>query len=155
MASFVNAADVIAAAVEIERRGHKFYEKASQDADSAEARDFFAFMAKEELRHEQVFESMLKRVGGLDLPLDVSNKEYLAYVESSLDSHMLFNEDAAVPRGNPYYTALSFEKDTIIYFLAMMDLVPESERQQVIQCIDEEKGHMVLINDKRKAALKK
>ena len=152
MASFVNAADVIAAAVEIERRGHKFYENAAREAATPEAREFFEFMAKEELKHERIFESMQKRVGTPDLPFDVSNKEYLSYLEASLDSHMLFSEDQSIADKDPYRAAISFEKDTIVYFLAMLELVPESEKEHVIQCIAEEKGHMVLINDKRKAA---
>ncbi len=59
MASFVNAADIIASAVEIERRGHKFYQQAEQSAADKEAREFFAFMAGEELKHEKIFASML------------------------------------------------------------------------------------------------
>ena len=46
MASFVNAADAVAAAVEIERRGHAFYLKVQDQASDPEDKNFFAFMAE-------------------------------------------------------------------------------------------------------------
>ncbi|MDR2892559.1 MAG: ferritin family protein [Deltaproteobacteria bacterium] len=157
MASFVNAADVIASAVEIERRGHKFYQQAEQAAAGKEAKEFFAFMAGEELKHEKLFASMLERVGGLELPTGSTDQEYLAYVEATLDSHMLFTIGgipANLDGRDPFIAALGFEKDTIVYFLAMLDLLPESEQHHVVQCIDEEKRHIVLIHNKRKALKK-
>lgn len=149
MASFVNAGDVVAAAVEIEKRGHDFYEKARDGADSPEVRDFFAFMAQEEQKHEAIFKAMLARVGGLELPEGTTSAEYLSYVQASLDSHLLFTGEVPEKISNPFPLATRFEKDTIFYFLALMDLVPASEKKYVQQCIDEEKKHIVMLRDKR------
>lgn len=148
MASFVNVADVISAAVEIEKRGHEFYRRSEKAATEGKTRDFFAFMAGEELRHEKVFAAMLERVGGLKLPVGSDDQEYLAYLQASLDSHMFF---AARPQSgqDPYVTAMGFEKDSIVYFVGMLDLVPAGEKLLVQRCIDEEKAHMVLIRKKQ------
>lgn len=149
MASFVNAGDVASSAVEIEKRGHAFYEKARDAAEQPAVKEFFDFMAKEELKHEGIFKAMLKRLGGIDLPVGAQDDEYLSYVQASLDSHLLFTGEVPAQITDPFPLALRFEKDTIFYFQAMLDLVPESEKPYVKECINEEKKHIILLSKKR------
>ncbi len=152
MASFVNAADVISAAVEIERRGHAFYRQAAIAAAEQEDGDFFAFMAKEELRHEKIFEAMLQRAGGLPLPAGSTEPEYLEYVGLLLNSHSLFMpEQQDLLQKNPLMQAMYFEKDTILFFMAMRHMVPESEAAHVDACIKEEQSHLRLLAEHGKA----
>ncbi len=151
MASFVNAADIVATAVEIERRGHTFYLAAQKHAAKPEDKEFFAFMAQEEKRHESIFEAMLQRLGGLPLPTGSRESEYLDYVEILLDSHSLFlNQDMGLLVDEPLRQAMSFEKDTILFFMAMLELVPASERSHVNACIEEEKRHLKMLVERKK-----
>lgn len=150
MASFVNASDAVSAAVEIEKRGHRFYLTAAADSDTPEKKEFFTFMAGEEQKHEGLFAGMLKRIGGLSLPETSDIDEYMGYVEAALDSHMLFTPGSQNTGGNPYNLAIQFEKDTIIYFMALQDLVPDNEKAVVQEIINEEKGHIRLIAKKQK-----
>lgn len=152
MASFTSAADVITAAVEIERRGFAFYEQAAELTDQAEDKDFFQFMAGEEKRHEKIFESMLARAGGLELPAGSSEAEYLEYVDLILNNHCLFlpGQREAL-RKNPLREAITLEKDTILFFLAMRRLVAPAEQGRVDACIEEEQRHIRLIAEHAKA----
>lgn len=152
MASFTNAADVIASAVEIERRGFAFYEQAAVAADQIEDREFFTFMAKEEKRHEKIFEAMLTRAGGLALPAGSDEGEYLEYVDLLLDSHCLFmpGQKEALQR-DPLHQAVAFEKDTILFFTAMRHLVAPSEVAAIDACIQEEQRHLRLLAEHAKA----
>ncbi len=146
MASFVNAADIVAAAVEIERRGHAFYTAAEKQAQNADDKKFFAFMASEELRHEGIFSGILKRVGGLPLPAGSSDEEYLSYVHSLLDSHALFmDDDQAALLTKPLLQAMRLEKDTLVFFLELENLVPDAEKSHVRACADEERKHLRLL----------
>ncbi len=146
MASFVNAADAVAAAVEIERRGHAFYESVGQRAQKAEDKEFFTFMAGEELRHEGIFAAMLRRIGGLELPAGSTDEEYLTYMRSLLDSHALFMPDAEQRAlADPFHQAMQFEKDTMIFFMGLEDMVPESEKHYVRECAEEERRHLRMI----------
>ena len=152
MASFTKAADVIAAAIEIERRGFAFYQNAASAAEHIEDKDFFTFMAKEEIRHEKIFTVMLERVGGLELPAGSSEAEYLEYIEILLDNHVLFlpgQQDAA--QKNPMGQATAFEKDSILFFLAMQRFVDASERALIESCIEEEQRHLRYIAEHAKA----
>jgi len=42
-------------------------------------------------------------------------------------------------------TAMGFEKDTILFFVEMLEFVPESEKKHVKACIDEERSHLRLL----------
>lgn len=152
MASFTNAADVIASAVEIERRGFAFYQQAAETAEAVEDKDFFTFMANEEKRHEKIFQAMLERVGGLDLPAGSDEAEYLEYVDLLLDTHCLFiAEQQEGLRENPLRQAIAFEKDTILFFNGMLRLVDPSEKPHIEACIAEEQRHLRLLAEHGKA----
>ena len=152
MASFTNAADVISSAVEIERKGFAFYQQAAQNAAQPEDKDFFTFMANEEKRHEKIFEEMLKRAGGLELPAGSDEAEYLEYVDLLLNSHCLFMPDQAEAlRQDPLRQAMAFEKDTILFFVAMRRFVAPSEQGRVDACIEEEQRHIRLLAEHGKA----
>lgn len=146
MASFVNAADAVAAAVEIERRGHAFYVSVAEKAEKADDKEFFTFMAGEELRHEGIFAAMLRRIGGLELPAGSTDEEYLAYMRALLDSHALFMADAEQrAMANPLHQAMQFEKDTMIFFMGLEEMVPESEKHFVRECAEEERRHLRML----------
>ena len=146
MASFVNAADAAAAAVEIERRGHAFYKSVEEKATGKKDKEFFAFMAKEEERHEGIFAAMLKRLGGVPFPAGSTDEEYLAYVQGLIDSHTLFlpNQQERMLE-SPLHMAMQFEKDTLIFFLELERMVPESEKKHVQECADEERSHLRML----------
>ena len=150
MASFVNAADVLAVAVEIERRGYSFYQSLEARATSPQDKEFFAFMSQEEVRHEKVFASMLKRIGDIPLPAGSTSEEYQQYVRGLLDSHSLFmssSQERALTI--PLHAAVQFEKDTLLFFLELEHMVPKAEQAVVRQCADEERVHIrMLLNRK-------
>jgi len=152
MASFTKAADIIAAALEIERRGFALYQNAATVANQVEDKDFFTFMAKEEQHHEKIFAAMLKRIGGLELPAGNSEAEYLEYVDILLNNHALFlPEQQEAMQKNPLGQALAFEKDSILFFSAMLRLVDSSEHAHIESCIEEEQRHMRYIAEHAKA----
>ncbi|MDR1685106.1 MAG: ferritin family protein [Desulfovibrio sp.] len=143
MAGFVNAADVAAAAVEVERRGYGFYRRAESKAGTVADKELFAFLAEEELHHERLFTSMLERLGGVALPAGSSDKEYQAYVKDLLDSHCLFlPEQEGQFLQEPLRAAVRLEKDTLLFFTEIEGLVPDSEKNTVRECADEERRHL-------------
>ena len=147
MASFVNATDAIAAAMEIERRGYAFYTRVQEKAENPKEKEFFTFMANEEKRHHDLFMDMLERIGGLRLPVQSTDQEYLDYLTAMLDYHSLF-EPSLEQRSitSPLHAAMQLEKDTLLYFIEMEDLVPDSEKHHVRALADEERRHLKLLS---------
>jgi Uncharacterized conserved protein len=151
MASFVTAADALAAAVEIEARGRKFYENLAEIAQEKD-RAFFIEMAGEEVAHEEVFKGMLKRIGGLPLPPGCTDEDYLLYVQDLLDSHCLFIEGfTGRALESPLDSAIQLEKDTMLFFQELEKMVPKAEQKHVRECAQEEMKHLRMLIVKKQA----
>lgn len=152
MASFFKASEIANTACEIERKGQEFYRKAAEAASDEESRKFFAYFSVEEARHEKIFEAMAARLGGVELPVGSDDEEYALYIKSLVDAHSIFDQDALeclqtqdLDVKKAVRKAMSFEKDTIVFFMEMRHLVPESEKRFVDECIAEERSHLRML----------
>lgn len=149
MASFFHASEIAGAAVEIERRGQSFYNMVASGAKDPEVKRFFEYFAGEEARHEQIFELLRDRLGKAELPAWATAEEYVQYLSALIDSHSLFSDTQAkmvisgdLDKRQAVRMAMSFEKDTILFFYEMKELLPASEKAIVDECIAEEKRHL-------------
>lgn len=148
MAHFFRANEIANVAIEIEKKGREFYMLAAQKAKSSEIRDIFTHLADEETKHEEVFRSMLDRLGRVEMPAWATQEEYMQYLEALIESHMLFGDlgrkfmERADSEADVLKMAMSFEKDTMLFFMEMMELVPASEKYVVQQCYEEERRHL-------------
>jgi len=151
MAEFFSAADVVDAAVEIEKRGREVYRRLAHGATNPQVKALFESLAVEEARHEQLYAAMAKRIGAMRLPAGSGTDEYAQYVAALLDSHMLFSSslakdldlyDRAGDMQAAVHGAMRLEKDTMVFFQEMMALVPKSEQGNVEECIEEERRHL-------------
>lgn len=148
MAEFFKAAEIAEAAVRIEQQGQAFYKDAAASAKSRDAREFFLYFAGEEARHEQIFRDLQTRMGGYDLPAWSTDDEYRQYLQALIDSHVIFSLDlkqrlaAARDETEAIRLAMGFEKDTILFFMEMRELVPDAEKRFIQQCMDEERSHL-------------
>ncbi|EFL50613.1 Rubrerythrin [Solidesulfovibrio fructosivorans JJ]] len=149
MANFFSGSDIVGTAIEIERRGRNVYSKAAAAATNPDVKNFLQFFAGEEARHQAIFEAMAGRIGKIEIPAGSDEAEYMDYVQALLDSHALFcggaPEKDLANAADPIEAielASRFEKDTILYFREMMDLLPQNESDIVKQCLNEERGHL-------------
>lgn len=149
MAEFFSAADVIGAAVEMEKRGQVVYRRMASVSPDAQVKRFFEGLAAEEARHEQLFSAMAARVGKAELPAWSTMEEYGDYLSALLDSHALFSPkqagalmDAAGSLEDAVHAAMKLEKDSMLFFQEMLQLVPGSEHPHIWECIEEERRHL-------------
>lgn len=152
MAHFFRANEIANVAVEIEKRGREFYLQAAQMAVTAKVKDIFTFLSEEEAKHEETFQGMLSRLGKVEMPAWATQDEYMQYLEALIESHMLFSAlgqkymAQADSEKDVIKMAMSFEKDTMLFFTEMKELVPYSERYAVQQCYDEERKHLLQLS---------
>ncbi len=153
MATFFRANEIAKFAVEIERRGQEFYRQAALNAEEPEARKFFEYFAGEEAKHEQLFQQLFDRLGSIELPAWSTADEYVEYLTALIDSHQIFTPglaqrlaEKAKDRNEAIRMAMAFEKDTILLFMEMRDLVPESEKPFIMEIIEEEHRHLKMLN---------
>ncbi|SDP43977.1 ferritin-like domain-containing protein [Desulforhopalus singaporensis] len=149
MAELFKANDVVTAAIEIEKRGEKFYLSLVDQAEDSKIRKVYEHLAREEVKHKQLFEELAQRLSKVELPAWSNESEYLSYLNALIDSHPLFRmkdldeiNKGVLSRKDALHIAIQFEKESILFFMEMREFVPESEKTFVTQCIDEERDHL-------------
>ena len=149
MAGIFKANEVVTAAVEVEKKGEAFYRRLAGDAKNSQVREGFEHLAGEEVKHRKIFQSILDRLGPIELPPWSREEEYNEYLNALIDTHFLFAGDWSKEllsrissEKEAIMLAMTFEKESILFFTEMKGLVPEGEKSIVVQCIDEERGHL-------------
>ncbi len=149
MAGIFTAGDIVEAAIQVETKGESFYKRVAGKAANAQVRDLFLYLGGEEIKHRETFQGLLKRVGQFELPAWSTDQEYQDYLESLVESHILFGDGLGdtilthmQSEAEALRFAMGFEKDTILFFMEMRELVPESEKRFVQECIEEERDHL-------------
>jgi rubrerythrin len=149
MADLFKANDIVLAAIEIEKRGEKFYLHLVDQAEDTKIRKAFEHLAREEVKHKVLFEDLYTRLGKATLPARSDEKEFLTYLNALIDSHPLFRfkdleemKEHIASRKDALQMAIQFEKESILFFMEMREFVPDSEKKFITHCIEEERDHL-------------
>ena len=151
-----NADDVFEMAEQIERNGAKFYRRAAETVQDAETREKLLGLAVMEDGHEKVFAAMRKELtieemtptafdpdGELALYLRALADVHVFDTKAELSSHL----DGKEPAHNILMTAIDLEKDSIVFYLGIREMVPEQMgRKRIDGIIKEEMSHITLLN---------
>lgn len=153
MVTLFKANDAVLAAIEIEKRGEAFYLKLAEKAEDDRTRKLFAHLAGEETKHKAHFQALYERLGKVELPAGSNEAEFSGYMNALIDTHTLFRQkDTALmekvkTRKDAIIKAMGFEKESILFFMEMRELVPEKEKKFVADCIEEERQHLRQLNE--------
>jgi rubrerythrin len=153
-----NTDEIFTMAEQIEKNGARFYRTAAKNNPSSGA--FLLNLAAMEDEHRAVFEDMHGTLSDSD-ESDVFDPDgeagmYLAALASGKVFDMT-KDPADLLKGNEpldeiIRRAIGLEKDSIVFYLGMKDLVPErSGREKVDLIIKEEMQHIVLLTKKLEA----
>lgn len=150
--------DLLESLVRLEENGYDFYSKASEKFDDLEIREFFKFLAEQELGHKELYTKLAK-----EIPQESSNKgresyddEYNEYLQSLVENTFNFELDESLKDvKNVYKFALGLEKDTIIFIGELRNILPDFKPEIFDRVEKEERSHIKLINDWYKKYIKK
>jgi rubrerythrin len=148
MAAFT-AAEALEMAMEIEKNGETFYNAVAAKSSDSDAKALFEDLAVQERGHYKVFHKMLQDVAPAPvLPVDIYD-EYQAYVQTALDNALFAGPDKALALAEQaedkeaaLRAALGFEKDTLLFFYDVRDMVSERDQETISGIIREEKKHV-------------
>ncbi|ODA39318.1 ferritin family protein [Desulfosporosinus sp. BG] len=144
--------EIIELALEMERSGKTFYEKAVTHAEGAKLKEMLAYLAKEEEQHIADFGRLAEKLSKEFVPNESYVGEYGDYLRAMINSHIfnLSNVEDIVQgiKSNReiLQLALSFEKDSILIFQEFENFVEKAGNDVIKQLINEEKGHIKKIN---------
>lgn len=148
-----NADEVLKIAEQIERNGIAFYETAAERFDGDMKRTLLR-LADMERTHEQVFATMRRELPdqgykAID-PEGEAGRYLAAFADGQIfapksDSSALFGPGKT--ERDILETAIDLEKDSVVFYVAIKDAVPETLGEDKINwIIQEEMAHIVLLS---------
>ncbi len=157
MSILFTAGDIFEIAIRIEQNGARFYRKAAALARSADMRRELNDLAAMEDRHEATFTDLMRRLVE-DAPAtewfepDGDPARYL----QSFTEGQVFDLTKAPADLTPETTlenvlklALQRERDSIVFYLGVKDLMPQTaERAKIETIVKEEMGHIAQLTQR-------
>jgi rubrerythrin len=150
--SFVfNADEIFDMAEQIERSGGQFYRKSAQQVKDTTVKDLLLRLASMEDDHLKTFVKMRAALSEKEkqaMTFDPDNEAGL-YLSSLARTKVFFEKEMETSTLEGIFkAALTAEKDSIIFYVGMLDWVPENlGRGKISDIIKEEKKHIRLIGD--------
>lgn len=154
MISF-NAGEVYEMAIQMERNGAAFYRKAAAGTANDEIGAMLSRLADMELDHQRTFEQMkdaLTEQDGAQIVFDADN-EAAAYLQAAVEGKVFDTKSrpaevltATAAMEEVLGTAIGLEKDSIVFYTGMKEMVPTgSGRDRIDDIIRQEMGHITTL----------
>jgi len=151
-----SGSELINIAIGIERRGIAFYDSMARSTKNAVARDVFQYLSNMERGHIQIFQDMLGEADKYQFPA-AGAEEHTAYFQALVDS-AVFSEEMAtsetVTRAESDVEAIELaigaEKDSILFYYEMKEIMPQQAQPTVNKIIAEEKSHLRQLSELKK-----
>lgn len=158
MGTDFNANEVFEMARQIEINGAAFYREAAEAVDSEDHKNFLIELAKMEDDHEKTFENMQKELTAGEQTLLVFDPEdeNAVYLKALADTRVFFKkEKPGSDMTQILKSAIQTEKDSIVFYLGMKEMVPEKYgKSRINDIIKEEMSHLKLLSGKLKSEAK-
>ena len=153
--------EIIDLAVEIEKTGSQFYKRLAEKAPNEQIKGLLLHLAAEEEQHEVRFRELGKDFAPVNAP-ETYQGEYFEYVGFTVESHMFNNSDKleqlvenARSGLDIIKLATDFEKDTILFFNGLRNMVIKDQQAVIDDLIMEEQIHLVKLSRLRKEVMVK
>jgi len=151
------ADDVFEMAEQLERNGAQFYRKAAQNTDNPEYKKLLVSLSEMEVEHEKTFahlRSELSETEKASTAFDPLNESIL-YLRALADTKVFFEKEIDFSSMKSVLKeAIHAEKDSIVFYLGMKEMVPQKFGQDKLdKIIKEEMGHIKMLS-KELVALK-
>jgi len=153
-----NANEIFEIAEQLERNGAAFYRDAADSVDDSEVKKFLLEFAGMEDEHEKTFINLRKRLTAAEKAPTVFDPadESALYLKALADTRVFFKKEIDTSSVEEIFkSAITAEKDSIVFYLGMKDLVSETlGKDKMDAIIREEMGHIRVLSQKL-AALKR
>ena len=145
-----NADDVFDMAEQIERNGALFYRQAATAVGDPDAEAFLTDLAAMEDDHEKTFSAMRKQLTDGEKVTTVFDPqgESASYLKALADTRVFFEKEIDTTSLQAILkAAILAEKDSIVFYLGMKEMVPdEMGKTRLDDIIKEEMSHINLLS---------
>jgi rubrerythrin len=145
-----NADEVFEIAEQIERNGVKFYRSAAQNIQDADKKKLLNDLAEMEVEHEQTFKTLRSKLS-VDEKVQTTfdpEGDSESYLRALADTRVFYEKEITSNSMEEILkTAITAEKDSIVFYLGMKEVVPANLGQDKLNdIIKEEMGHIRLLS---------
>lgn len=144
--------EIIDLAAEIEKAGSQFYKRLAEKAPNEKIKGLLLYLAAEEDQHLVKFRELGKDMAPVNAP-ETYQGEYFEYVGFTVESHIFNNKEKLEQLvGNAssgldiIKLATDFEKDTLLFFNGLRNLVLKDQQAVIDDLIMEEQIHLVKLS---------
>lgn len=148
--------EIVELAVQIERNGYAFYDESLRRKDlDQRAVELLTELRNQESNHEKIFLHLRDDKDLMMLGLSQDWEEVGNYMKAVVGSRLFNSPDAAIKLAGDAKNfleilkyAISFEKDTLLFFYSIYDNISDEKSQKVIRkIINEEISHVVRLTE--------
>ena len=144
------ADDVFEMAEQLERNGAKFYRDSAASVEGDSAKELLVKLASMEMDHEKTFIQMRADLAEAEKQSTVFDPEGEAvqYLRALADTRVFFEKQIDTTSLREILkAAIEAEKDSIVFYLGMREMVPEKRGQDRLdEIIKEEMSHIRLLS---------
>ncbi len=151
-----NANEIFEMAIRIEENGAAFYREAAKLQKDPSDKDFLETLADMEDRHKAQFQEMRKQITDLEKQQTVFDpeEELSLYLKAMADAHggegnpdILDLFDGRESMEETILLAIDLEKESILFYLGIKDMVPPKfGKEKINAIIQEEQKHVAQLS---------
>lgn len=150
-----SGSELINIAIGIEGRGVAFYDAMAESTKNANAAEVFRYLADMERGHIQTFQGLLAEAD--KFKFSETAGEYAVYLQTLVDSAVFSDELIAGKMASGAESdiaaldlAIGAEKDSILFYYEMREIMPRQAQATVNKIIAEEKSHLRQLSELKK-----
>lgn len=152
MSLIFSADEIFEMAEELEKNGKAFYKTAAEGVQDPSVKDLLLKLADMEDGHLKTFAWMRSELSEKEMerPTFDPNNEASLYLKSLADTQVFFEKEIDTSSLEDILkAALTAEKDSIVFYLGMKEVVPDYlGKEKLEKIIKEEMNHITLLNNK-------
>ena len=150
MGMLFSGSELVNIAIGIERNGIAYYESLAKSTTDTLLKDTYSHLANMERKHMETFQKMLDSVGKYQPTYaGETEEEYELYLRALIDSVVFPDDKAAKEMANKasseaeaLHIGIIAEKDSILFYSEMRNLVRELDCHIIDAIVGEEKAHL-------------
>jgi len=161
MGILFSGSELVNIAIGIEQNGAAFYDALVKSASNESSRVMYGYLAVEEKKHIEIFRNMLGSLADY-IPPETYTEEYDRYLKALIDSAVFRDDQTGRDMAQKVNSeaeairiAVGAEKDSILFYSSLRELVRRSEREAVDKIIEEERSHLRQLSDLMKDVSKR
>ena len=149
--------EVVELGIQIEKNGKDFYATLAEKSKNKDAQQIFKYLAGEEEKHIADFQKILDSVHKYE-PVESYPGEYFAYMNALASEYVFTEKDQGTELAKATATdqeavdmGIRFEKESIIFYDGMKQVVPDKDHKTIDALIAQEKDHLIKLIDLKKS----